>query len=1730
MEREEVWGTGPGRVDRSKVLKFFVSNIPQGCCPWDLANAFRAYGEIVGAYIARKRDKEGQIFGFVSFKDVRNQEELVGNLKLVKLGGNKLKVNIARFAMENEQVNSSYEERGRRFVEPKVQKMKQDGARYGHFRLPEREFKDVSKGGSFADILMNKTCPTLEEELIDIDPVNTLTDLVGRALVGRVLNFKVLRLLNVMLVDAGYHEAVIQYLGGFSVLISFSSGEETERLAENNKVWGSWFSSLDPLRGQSLPFERIAWINILGVPPHLLSESVFNNIGGRFGRVVLSSQLQEDDGDLSTEVLGILTDNGNKIAGEVVLRWKDKHYRVWISEDPRPWIPDCLEKVGQSVGASSEFEMRPGGKEKPESVAGACSEKEEEELRTEEEAVNGLHGTSGNVEHEGSHGIPMQGSSHHRINEVFSFSVPEKEYRKEVGPTVNDNWANYVTQTSPRPRKRPRSSDPFSLDDLLGLNNVYNGVGPRGNFDIVNRTGDGVFNLNNTPEVSCTQSNEDQGSEVYVREEPEEGEIAEVAQVSELDKEIRDTVEFGKLETNRSDIPDADMASYWGRTDWEKEYVNPTGRSGGLLCVWDPGVFSLRDVVKDPNFLLLKGTVKGSREELNIINVYAPQKAVDKRALWSRILDAKSGGSGLWVVAGDFNAVRGAEERKNSKYKPGCARDFNSFIFNADLCDYDLKGSKFTFMVEGEKGKKFSKIDRVLVCKNFQNQWPEACLRALPRVHSDHNPLLLIVKDLNFGPKPFRFFSSWLDRPDFDKVVISALTEVSFNGPPDVILIQKLRYLRKKIKLWRDEIRRKEGEEEEKARNELEELEAIMEERDLSDEEEWIRLECKKNLLLLKDNKAKDMKERSRVKWAMDGDDNTTFFHGMVNNKKSSNAIPGLLINDVWVSKPKKVKKAVFDFFRKNFKEDSPVRPEVDCAFDNKLSEYDANSLIEKFSAEEIKKGVFECGSDRAPGPDGFNMKFVKRFWGMLKEDFVNIFDNFYETGEFSKGCSSSFITLIPKSKDPKGLGDYRPINLVGIINKVVSKVLANRLKKVLGSVISVNQSAFLKDRLILDGPLILNEVFAWLKKRRDKAFLFKIDFAKAYDNVNWNFVLSIMAQLGFPQRWCLWIYGILSSARSAVLVNGSPTFEFGCSKGMRQGDPISPFLFIIVMEAFTSMIRRASRVGALRGIVLPNNGPVLTHLLYADDCVLMGEWARNNVKNVVLLLRCFYLCSGLKINMSKSSIFGIGVENGDVEAMASILKCKVGETPFAHLGIMVGAKMSRVVNWKFVFDLFEARLSLWKASMLSIGGRVTLIKAVLESIPNYYLSLFKAPASVLNGLEAIIKRFLWGGDDRYRKLHWVAWDRVTTPIDMGGLGLSKLKEINIALMSKWIWRFRNDENSLWKAVIVSIHDTKRSWSSMPCNKNMGGVWKAIVNELDKTQVGGVRFHQNLKGIAGNGQCIRFWSDPWACSQPLKDCFPSLFRLEKDKKCKVCDRYNPTVRGFVGSWDWSRDPNSDIELEEWSRFIPILDSFSLSDSKDRWEWIGGETAEFSVGAVKNFLRSSNDYSRNYVFKWSKWVPIKCQIFVWRAEMGRIATVDALTKRNCYTGDDSCVLCEDGPESAAHLLCSCFLAAGVWNLVSRWCRVSPIYAFSVKDLLDVHEHSGLGSKAKSILQGVMMVGCCCLWKARNNKRFSSTRTSVMQIFQDIKALSFLWYCNRSKDRDVSWDRWNSFDLL
>ncbi|KAJ0625064.1 putative Endonuclease/exonuclease/phosphatase superfamily [Helianthus annuus] len=240
--------------------------------------------------------------------------------------------------------------------------------------------------------------------------------------------------------------------------------------------------------------------------------------------------------------------------------------------------------------------------------------------------------------------------------------------------------------------------------------------------------------------------------------------------------------------------------------------------------------------------------LKGINIDLNVLNVYAPQKTGDKRSLWEAISLVKQGSLGLWIMMGDnFNTIRRLEEGKHSRFKPRCAPDFNQFIFDKGLNEYAMKGRKIHLCFESNDNK-CSKIDRTLVCNDFFSKWADAMLYAKPRFLSDHSPLVLTTDYSNFGPNPFRFFDSWMDRQDFDSVVSMAMASFSFVGPPNVVLMEKLKHIRTTLKNGERKFgprRRKGGGFKER----LGRSDEKMEDMGLNEEEQWIRDECKRDLL-----------------------------------------------------------------------------------------------------------------------------------------------------------------------------------------------------------------------------------------------------------------------------------------------------------------------------------------------------------------------------------------------------------------------------------------------------------------------------------------------------------------------------------------------------------------------------------------------------------------------------------------------------------------------------------------------------------------------------------------------------------------------------------------------------------------------------------------------------------------------------------------------------------------
>nr|GEV41986.1 RNA-directed DNA polymerase, eukaryota [Tanacetum cinerariifolium] len=269
----------------------------------------------------------------------------------------------------------------------------------------------------------------------------------------------------------------------------------------------------------------------------------------------------------------------------------------------------------------------------------------------------------------------------------------------------------------------------------------------------------------------------------------------------------------------------------------------------------------------------------------------------------------------------------------------------------------------------------------------------------------------------------------------------------------------------------------------------------------------------------------------------------------------------------------------------------------------------------------------------------------------------------FFDRSYFARGCNSSFISLIPKNQDPKFVNDYHPISLIECLYKVVTKILANRLSSVISELISDVQTVFLPNRQILDGLFIINELLSWCKHKKQQSMVFKVDFAKAYDSVRWDFLKDVLSAFGFGPKWCSWIHSCLHSGMASVLLNGCPSSEFQFFHGLKQRDPLAPYLFLLVMESLHLSVARAIEAGVFKGIKI-DSSLNLSHLFYADDA---------------------------------SNLLGVGVCSEVVKAAAVNLGCLVMKTPFKYLGVLVGGNCATSQAREASIGKLKARLSNWK-------------------------------------------------------------------------------------------------------------------------------------------------------------------------------------------------------------------------------------------------------------------------------------------------------------------------------------------------------------------------------------------------------------------------------------------------
>ncbi|GLT25250.1 hypothetical protein SLA2020_003940 [Shorea laevis] len=390
-----------------------------------------------------------------------------------------------------------------------------------------------------------------------------------------------------------------------------------------------------------------------------------------------------------------------------------------------------------------------------------------------------------------------------------------------------------------------------------------------------------------------------------------------------------------------------------------------------------------------------------------------------------------------------------------------------------------------------------------------------------------------------------------MEHKEFNTFIQEKWNNYYINGWGGFRLKEKLKRLKNGLKEWNKEVFGHVDKKIENAQIEIKRLDEKVDSRDLTEIEIERRKACFQDVWEWTRARDSLLFQKSRQKWLQEGDANSKYFHGCIIRRRKLNGLNGIRKNNEWIEDVPEVKGFIKAYFKRKFDEEEWDRPDIELKNLNQLSTEENNKLISKFSKEEIYEAIQCCNGNKSPGPDGFNFTFIKKMWPILKEDIVAFAKEFWANGKLVKGSNATFIVLISKKENPQGLGEFRPISLIGCMYKIISKILANRLSKVLPSIINLNQSAFIGGRQIADGIVVANEVIHEAKRRKRSTLIFKADFEKAYDSVNWEFWNRMMEKFGFCRKWRMWIKECLSTATVLVLVNGSPIEEFHMNKGL---------------------------------------------------------------------------------------------------------------------------------------------------------------------------------------------------------------------------------------------------------------------------------------------------------------------------------------------------------------------------------------------------------------------------------------------------------------------------------------------------------------------------------------------------------------------------------------------------
>ncbi|XP_024990681.1 uncharacterized protein LOC112524970 [Cynara cardunculus var. scolymus] len=897
-------------------------------------------------------------------------------------------------------------------------------------------------------------------------------------------------------------------------------------------------------------------------------------------------------------------------------------------------------------------------------------------------------------------------------------------------------------------------------------------------------------------------------------------------------------------------------AKLFGRWAWiSNQTVSVSGTR--IILAWNSRSLDVMAMEVQNQFLKCKVFLRGGQDVFFLSLVYGANACTPRRELWSGLRKFKVLiGSNPWIVMGDFNSMLfphdgfGGSSRRNIDMS-----DFFACVEDVEIFDMQYTGVHFSWNQKpNSEGGIMRKLDRAMANAEFTSKYHDATVHFHPAGLSDHSPVVLSFKGgLRKTRYGFKFDNLMAEHPDFLKIV-----KAEWSNYVEGTFMFKVTSHLKALKVPLRRLQNIFGNLGKRVSFLKIELDRVQLDFDNNPCNAELGLELG-HLRIAYQNACWDAecaaKQRAKVKWLNEGDLNTKFFHHVIKERHHSNSIQSVCTSTGEFVHGDDVPNIFVEYFR------------------------DFLGL--------------RIGNHKAPGSDGFTSRFFKASWDVVGRDVEIAIHNFFYRGNLPKELNHTLLCLIPKTVNASKVTDYRPIACCNVLYKCISKVIVNRMKDSLDSLIDKAQSAFIPGRKISDNILMAHElVSGYQTSVGPPRCAFKIDIKKAYDMVDWRFLIVMMHGLGFHPVLIKWIREMMSTTSYSLAINGESYGFFHGGRGLRQGDPLSPYLFTIIKEGFSMLlktcIREASAFGYHRGCEELD----ITHLCFADDLFVFTKGDVHSVEVLKKALSLFHQRSGLEPSLEKSEIYFGNVPLHIREAILVCLPFKLGSFPVRYLGVPLSHARLKISYYRPLLAKVKSRIFNWKTKFLLFGVHRQLIIAVLQSLQLHWLSVFLFPSGVI--IESIFRKFFWAPRDDPRGRCRLSWDVVCRPLELGGLGIKRLATWNRALLAKHVWDIVRHHNSLWVRWIYSHTLRTNHFWLVRKSSNWSWVFRKLLD---------IRIHvrQYFVSQIGDGTDTNAWEDSWLPCGPLSafmsyrfiySCGFSPATTERNRRLFTGDRRN----------------------------------------------------------------------------------------------------------------------------------------------------------------------------------------------------------------------------------------------